>query len=116
MCVFPVVTAGDEALKYVFPSKQKAAQQAITLAKQDERIRRLVIFGSAVTMRCGTASDLDIAVDAPNVSEDEFLKIARSFYRGVDSEIDLVHYNTLRSSLLKNEIDEKGVSIYVQRQ
>ena len=116
MRVFPVVTAGDESLKYIFPSKQKAAQQAIALAKQDDRIQRLVIFGSAVTMRCGTVSDLDIAVDAPNVSEDEFMKIARSFYRGIDSEIDMIHYNSIRNMLLKKEIDEKGVSVYVQRQ
>ena len=114
--MFPTVTAGDETLKYVFPSKQKAAQQAIALARQDDRIRRLVIFGSAVTMQCGTVSDLDIAVDAPSVSEEEFLKIARSFYRGIDSEVDMIHYNTIRSPLLKREIDEKGVSVYVQRQ
>ena len=116
MCVFPMVTAGDETLKFVFPSKQKAAQQAIALARQDDRIRRLVVFGSAVTMRCGTGSDLDIAVDAPSVSEDEFLKIARGFYRGVDSEVDMIHYNTIRNSQLKREIDEKGVNIYVKRQ
>lgn len=116
MCVFPVVTSGDEALKYIFPSKQRAAQQAIALAKQDGRIRRLIAFGSAVTMRCGTGSDLDLAVDAPNVSEEGFLKIARSFYRGIDSEVDMVHYNTIHSPLLKKEIDEKGVNLYVQSQ
>lgn len=114
--MFPRVAPGDETLKYVFPSKQRAAQQAITLAKRDDRIRRLVIFGSAVTMQCGTVSDLDIAVDAPDVSEEEFLKIARSFYREIDSEVDMIHYNAIRSPLLKREIDEKGVDVYVQRQ
>ena len=49
MCVFPVVTSGDKMLKYVFPSKQAAAQTAISLAQKDKRIARLVIFGSAVS-------------------------------------------------------------------
>ena len=116
MCVFPVVAAGAETLKYIFPSKQKAAQQAIALANLDERIHRLVIFGSAITMQCGMGSDLDIAVDAPDVSEDEFLKMTRNFYLGVDSEIDMIHYNTIHNSLLRKEIDEKGINVYVKRQ
>ena len=111
--VFPSVFAGDDALKHVFPSKQKAAQQAINLAKQDHRIQRLIVFGSAVTLDCGTGSDLDLAVDAPDVTEEEFLEIAHAFYLGVDSEIDLIHYNSIHSPLLKKEIDGKGVPVYV---
>lgn len=112
---FPMVTKGDSTLQYVFPSKQKAAQAAIDLAKADNRIERLILFGSAVTMNCGATSDIDIAIDAPNVSEEEFLKIARSFYLGVPSELDMVHYNRITSPLLKSEIDRKGAVMYVKR-
>lgn len=115
VCVFPLVTEGDETLKYVFPTKQRAAQTAINLAKADGRIDRLVIFGSAVTMQCGMKSDMDIAVDAPNMGEDDFMKLARGFYRGIDSEVDVVHYNNIHNALLKREIDEKGVPVYVKR-
>lgn len=116
MSIFPLVTNGSESLKFIFPTKQKAAQQAITLAAADERIKKLLVFGSAVTPRCGMKSDLDIAIDAPNLSEDEFLKLARGFYREIDSELDIVHYNNIHSELLKKEIDDKGVSIYVRGQ
>ena len=115
VCVFPLVTEGDETLKYVFPTKQRAAQTAIDLAKADGRIDRLVIFGSAVTMQCGMKSDMDIAVDAPNMNEDDFMKLARGFYRGIDSEVDVIHYNNIHNALLKREIDEKGVPVYVKR-
>ena len=115
MYVFPLVTQGDESIRYVFPAKQKAAQKAIDLAKTDGRIRRLIVFGSAVTMRCGITSDLDIAIDAPGLSEEDFAKLARGFYRGIDSEVDIVHYNRIGNALLLREIDEKGVNIYVKR-
>lgn len=115
MCKFPVITKGDNTLQYIFPTKQKAAQAAIDLAKADGRIERLILFGSAVTMNCGATSDLDIAIDAPEISEEEFLKIARIFYLGVPSETDMVHYNRITSPLLKNEIDMKGAVMYVKR-
>lgn len=115
MCVFPLVTNGDETLKYVFPTKQCAAQTAINLAKADTRINRIVIFGSAVTMRCGMTGDMDIAIDAPNIGEDDFRKLARGFYRDINSEVDVIHYNNIGNTLLKREIDEKGVSVYVKR-
>lgn len=85
------------------------------MARQDDRIRRLVVFGSAVSMLCGTVSDLDIAVEAPNIPEEKFLKIARNFYRGIASEVNMIHYNAIQSPLLKKEIDEKGVNVYSQR-
>ena len=112
---FPIVTKGDSTLQYIFPAKQKAVQLAIELAKEDERICRLIIFGSAVTMDCGAVSDVDIALDVPGVDTEDFLKIARRFYLGVPSEVDIVHYNKIKSLLLKNEIDTKGVSVYVKR-
>ncbi|MBQ8074880.1 MAG: hypothetical protein IJ237_02740 [Oscillospiraceae bacterium] len=111
---FSPVTTGDDVLCYVFPTKQKATQEAIDIAKKNDKIQRLIIFGSAVTPRCGALSDLDLAIDAPDISEDMFLQMARQFYCGVNSEVDVVHYNRIKNSLLKKEIDEKGVSVYVK--
>ena len=112
MFVFPLVTQGDEVLKYVFPTKQRATQQAIRLAEADKRIARLIVFGSAVTLDCGMTSDLDLAIDAPNTTKEDFVGIAHAFWLGVDSEVDLVHYNFIRNELLKREIDQKGVTVY----
>ena len=109
---FPMATAGDEALRYVFPSKQRAAQKAIELAKQNPQIQRLCVFGSAVTADCGMTSDLDLAIIAPSVSGEGFYRLCRPFFREIDSEVDVVHYNRIRSASLKKEIDEKGVCVY----
>lgn len=113
---FPLVVDGDQSLRNIFPSKQADTQKAVALAQADRRIRRLIVFGSAVTMRCGTASDLDLAVDAPDISEDEFGKLARQFYLGIPSEVDVIHYNAIQNPMLKAEIDGKGVTIYAKRQ
>ena len=46
--------------------------------------------------------------------EEEFLNIARAFYLGVPSKLDMIHYNRIASPLLKNEIDRKEVDMYVK--
>lgn len=111
---FPLVVKGEQTLQYVFPAKQRAAHIAIELARSDSRIERLIMFGSAVTLDCGVTSDIDIAIDAPGVSESEFMKLARCFYLEVPSELDIVHYNRITNPLLKSEIDKKGVELYVK--
>ena len=114
MCVFPQVVTGEETLKYVFPTKQKDVQTAIDLAKSDIRIERLIVFGSSVTLNCGMTSDIDMAIDAPGVSFEEFPELAHDFYRMIESEVDLIQYNQIRNALLKDEIDRKGVTVYAK--
>ena len=115
MCIFPKRFEGAEELKYIFPSKQKAVQKAIELAAVDSRIERLIIFGSAITMKCGIGSDIDIALDVPDMDFDDFAKLVRPFYSDIPSEVDVIHYNDIHSELLKREID-KGVCVYVRHQ
>ena len=115
MYIFPKRFEGAEELKYIFPSKQKAVQKAIDLAAVDNRIERLIIFGSAITMKCGIGSDVDIAIDVPDMDLDEFTKLARPFYTEIPSEVDVIHYNNIRSELFKCEVD-KGVCVYARQQ
>ena len=115
MYIFRKRCEGSEKLKYIFPSKQKAVQKAIELAMNDSRIKRIIIFGSAITMKCGSGSDLDIALDIPDMDFDGFTKIARPFFTEIPSEVDVIHYNDIRSELLKNEVN-KGVCVYDRQQ
>ncbi|MCR5042392.1 MAG: nucleotidyltransferase domain-containing protein [Clostridia bacterium] len=114
--MFPLIVNGEDVLRRVFPSKQAAAKAAIDLARRDERISCLWLFGSALTTDCGMTSDLDLAIDAPGVGGDEFLRLIRPFYRNIDSEVDIVDYNDLRNLALKEEITNKGVRLYVKRE
>lgn len=114
MYTFPVRFNGSEKLKYIFPSKQKDVQKAIEIAEKNEKIRRMIIFGSAVTMNCGIGSDIDIAIDAPDITDDdEFIAIAKPFRKALESEIDIIHLNSTQNDLLRNEILTKGVDVYV---
>lgn len=109
---FPIVVAnGEGVLSKVFPTKQRDVHTAIQIAKSDPRIKRLILFGSAISTRCGTDSDIDLAVDS-EMSAEQFAAIAHKFYVGVPSEIDVINLNNLHNELLKNEIAEKGVEIY----
>lgn len=114
MLIFPVVAQGSETLKYVFPSKQRDVQKAIEIASADERIDRLILFGSAVTRNCGTTSDIDLAVSAPGMSEEAFLKVTRRFRLAMDSDLDILHYESIRDELLNQEIQKKGVTVYAR--
>lgn len=114
MSVFPKRCEGDEVLKNIFPLMQKEVQKVIDEAKKIPQINRVIIFGSAVTFNCGIDSDLDIAIDAPDVLEDdEFLALTRPIRRALNVDSDMIHYNSIRNKLLLEQIDSKGVSVYV---
>ena len=115
MYVFPLKCEGAEVLRHIFPSKQCAVQKTIELAERDERINRVIIFGSAVTMKCGAESDIDIAIDNNCADEESFASLAGRFYREMPSEIDVINYNNIHSDLLKENI-EKGICVYAKRQ
>ena len=114
MYIFPLKCEGAEVLRHIFPSKQRAVQKTIDIAKSDERINRVIVFGSAVTMQCGADSDIDIAIDNNCPDEDSFAALAGVFYREVPSEIDVINYNRVNSDLLKENI-EKGVCVYAKQ-
>ena len=107
-------TVEETIQKRVFPTKRDAVRTAVRIAESDPRIKRLFIFGSAVTDRCGASSDLDISLDVPDVDEDTFGRIARAFWLGIEGEVDIVRWNSIRSASLKREIESKGVELYAR--
>lgn len=116
MYKFPKRCEGDDILVHIFPAMQKQVQRVIDYAKTSEKIKRVRVFGSAVTLNCGIGSDLDIAIDAPDIiSDEDFFKISRPIRNLLDVNADIMHYNRIHSELLLNEIDTKGVDVYVNR-
>lgn len=116
MYVFPKRCDGADALKYIFPSMQKEVQKVIEATKSIDCIQRITIFGSAVTMNCGLGSDLDIAVDAPDITdEDEFIQVVRPIRKAISVDADIIHFNRIKNQLLLNEIKTKGVDVYDSR-
>ena len=112
MYVFPKRCDGADTLKYIFPSMQKEVQKVIEATKNIDCIRRITIFGSAVTMNCGIGSDLDIAVDAPDITdEDAIIQNIRQKTKQVCVDEDIIHFNGIKKQLLLNEIKKNGVDV-----
>lgn len=48
----------------IHPLKQVDVQVVVNMLKKDERVHKVVVFGSAVSTRCHSGSDLDLYVEA----------------------------------------------------
>lgn len=79
----------------------------------NEKIERIIVFGSRAIGDYEDYSDFDIAIDAPKISKYEWLKIKeysiydlRTIYR-----VSLVNYSTNPDNL-KESINQKGKTIY----
>lgn len=111
MSVFPVRASGDEnVLKHIFPTKQADIQKLLEYVKSNSEIKKVIVFGSAVTWQCRPTNDIDIAVQY--ASDRKFADIAADLRKQMTSECDVVDYDDIHSVLLKQEIDKKGVLIY----
>lgn len=60
---FPVVAeCGGFDIGRIHPLKQKEIIKVYEAVKDDPRVESLILFGSSVTIRCGSKSDIDLAV------------------------------------------------------
>ncbi len=109
---FPLVPGASVVVEHIFPTQQLAAQAAIHLAEKDIRIKRLIVFGSALTMNCGIDSDLDLAIDSTATDEDEFVAIAHPFFHEIETEVDIIDWNNINSDFLLDEIKQKGYVLW----
>jgi predicted nucleotidyltransferase len=74
----------------------------------------VILFGSRVDDN-KSGGDFDIAIKS-NLSKEEFKKAKIAFFKemilsDLDLPIDLIDYNHVKNSILKNEIDKKGVKL-----
>lgn len=89
--------------EYIHPLQQKRVAQLIEHLKNDNNINMIIIFGSSVTSRCHTDSDVDIYCD---INEKK-----RVINKYLDFPYDLIT-NFSVDDILYNEICEKGVIVY----
>ena len=54
-------------------------------------------------------SDIDFAVDAPEITDEEdFLKLIKPLRKVIGGKADFLHLNSIKNDILINEITEKG--------
>lgn len=107
-------------IRHIHPIKQSAVLQIVRYAKNNPAIREIVIFGSSVTVNCHALSDLDICMDwnLDSIVDEEgiFVREVHDALKNIstilDYNCDIVHRCYLQSPL-KEEIESKGVVVYV---
>lgn len=92
-------------IERIFPTKQEAVSRMVDLCKTLPNIRRVIIFGSAVTAGCNPWSDIDIYFE---------MKEPPQRYPSIGSHTAVFDKwdNFSVDENLKREIDEKGVVVY----
>ena len=77
------------------------------------KVREVVLFGSRATGTARRASDIDLAVAAPDASADEWLALREAIDDApIIYEFDVVRREALASETLRRAIDREGVRIY----
>ncbi len=93
--------------------KIEEVSRLIEIAKGSEVIKRIIIFGSTVTDSCDEDSDIDVCLDIACDTKDQRLyRHVVDFDKACNYNCDIFFYHQLGTTL-KNEIDKKGVSVYV---
>ncbi|MCD7955763.1 MAG: nucleotidyltransferase domain-containing protein [Lachnospiraceae bacterium] len=96
--------------------KRKEVERVIQIARKTGVVRRLIIFGSAVTDDCREESDVDMCLDISCETSDKRLRRPMyDFNEACDFNCDILFYHKLGEKLRK-EIDSKGVAVYVDGQ
>jgi predicted nucleotidyltransferase len=90
--------------------EQKDIDEISRLAAQFSEIEKILIFGSRAKGNYKKGSDVDLALFGNNINRDTILKLSEK----LNSEsflpyfFDLVHYETIENSELKEHIDRIG--------
>ena len=105
-------------IEYIHPLKQKMVNDITNHARKDKFVKRIIVFGSAVTNRCTPFSDLDICIDWFGASHDDdgvYVPETQSMMRFISlnskGSCDVLSYDDLMNKELKLNIDD-GVLVY----
>jgi len=89
------------------------AKEEILSDELIDRIKKIILFGSAAENQLTFRSDIDIAVEFSEINLKEATSFRIRVAKNVNSKVDIQVYNILPGKIRK-EIDEKGKVIYEQ--
>lgn len=87
------------------------AREVILNNPSFKRVKRIVLYGSAVENKLTFKSDIDIVVEFSDITLKEATLFRKSISGRVDSRIDVQVYNYLPEKI-KKEIEDKGKVLY----
>ena len=102
----------------IHPIKQKQVKEIVDVAREDQEVKRLIIFGSSIRYDCDITSDLDICIEWNNdcYDADGVLKpftgnMRRAISRITKGKADVVNYDYLEGTVIEDAAKE-GVVVY----
>lgn len=113
--IFPIVIddAKYEAAR-IHPLNQKAINNIYDVVSVDHRILKVIVFGSSTTIRCNRNSDVDIAIELADYSNEIKNEISEKIQEVNNYNTDIIWLDRVKSgSNIVNNIN-KGVTIYEQ--
>ncbi len=117
---FNKVVASDSFLNVnrIHPIKQRMVKSIVDAARSDDRVKRIIVFGSSTRYDCDITSDLDLCLDwvVPCYDDDGVLLPFTGNMRRVISQVtkgmaDVVNYDYLDDTDIKQSVEE-GVVVY----
>ena len=85
----------------------------ISVIKENNKIAKIILFGSRAIGNFKNGSDIDLAIFSDNLSFDDFLEIKVNLEELLlPYIIDLVDYNTITNEELKQHIQRVGKVIF----
>ncbi len=102
----------------IHPIKQRVVKSIVDAAKSDDKVKRIIVFGSSTRYDCDITSDLDICLDwfIPCYDDDGVLLPFTGNMRSAISSAtrgmaDVVNYDYLDGTDIKQSVEE-GVVVY----
>lgn len=99
-------------LEHISPLSETVLEFLITISKKGN-VDKIIVFGSRAFGDFEKYSDLDLAIDAPEMTKFEWLKLKEYAIYDLNSfiKVSLVHYST-NPQKLKERINQTGKIIY----
>ena len=92
--------------------KLDSVKKMIAVARKYPFVRRLLIFGGAVTDHCTEESDIDVCADIELEEKGSNLhELHVDLCKTCDANCDILIYERLKGKI-KNVVDTKGVTVY----
>lgn len=99
----------------IHPLKQKSVECLVNLARKHPAVEYIIIFGSTLTWRCGSFSDIDVVVGDPTHT----FVVPGFIPEGGDGSyevFDRIYVDDLTPDWpLYDEVVENGVYVYVRK-
>ena len=113
---FPIIVENTNyECNRIHPLKQKIVNDIYEYVKDNNNIKKVIIFGSSVNIRCNKKSDIDIAIELDDLFFNRNIQneVSESIQEICEYNSDIIWLNKIeQNTVLYNNIYKKGVVIY----